>query len=146
MIRTLFERLKPAYIQRRGSRLMLAGHEFDSIDVAIRDVVPVRKLFDGARLVCWSVNGSPGSGKRQCAFCPDDRRCQRRLRLNLTAHCDDGVETPAVVELRASAFDALDSALEGAGENSSHWEETLFRLRVAVNARGFEEIAMERIF
>jgi hypothetical protein len=146
MIRTLFDSLKPAYIQRRGGRLLLSGREFDGLDVAVRGVVPVRKLFDGAKLVCWSVDGSPGRGKRQCAFCPDERRCQRRLRLNLVARGDDGGETPAVVELRASAFDAVDMALEGEGGNDQRWDETLFRLRVAADARGFEDFTLERIF
>jgi hypothetical protein len=146
MIRTLFERLKPVYIQRRGRRLLLGGREFDAIDVSVRGVVPVRKLFDGSRLVCWSVDGSPGRGGRQCAFCSDGRRCQRRLRLNLAARVGDDGEIQAVAELRSTAFDAVDRALEGAGEDLTRWDETLFRLRVAVDARGFEDFALERIF
>ena len=146
MIRTLFEQTKPAYIQCRNRCLLLRGREFESLDVTIRDIVPVRKFFKGSKLSCWSVNGAPGRDLRLCAFCPDVARCQKRLRLNLIVRDDSGTDSPAVLEVRASAFDTLDAALEGDGTATETWRETLFRIRVTVNPQGFEDFAFERIF
>ncbi len=146
MIRTLFEQTKPSYIQCRNHRLLLRGREFESLDVTIRDIVPVRKFFKGSKLSCWSVNGAPGRDKRLCPFCPDAARCQKRLRLNHIVRADSGTEIPAVLEVRPAAFDALDAALEGDGTATGTWRETLFRIRVTVNPQGFEDFAFERIF
>jgi len=146
MIRTLFDQTKPLYIQCRNSRLLLAGHEHESLDVNIRDIVPVRKFFKGNKLACWSINGAPGRDKRICAFCPDAARCQKRLRLQLIVRDDNGTEIPAVLEVRTTAFDALDAALEATGPSPDTWRETLFRIRVSVNPRGFEDLAFDRLF
>jgi len=146
MIRTLFEQTKPAYIQHRNRHLILDGREYETLDVIIREIVPVRKLFNSNKLTCWSINGSPGRDKRLCAFCPDTARCQKRLRLNLIARDDNGTERPAVLEVRASAFDALDVALEGTEAVPTTWCDTLFRISVTVNPRGFEDFAFDRIF
>jgi hypothetical protein len=146
MIRTLFEQTRPLYVQYRNRRLLLRGREYETLDATIRDMVPVRKLFEGSKLSCWSINGAPGRDKRLCAFCPDAARCQKRLRLNLIVRDDNGTEIPAVLEVRASAFDALDSVLEGDGTAGETWRETLFRIRVTVNPRGFEDIVLDRIF
>lgn len=146
MIQKLFEQIKPAFLQHRNRRLLLDGHEYESLDVTIREIVPVRKLFTGNKLTCWSVNGSPGREKRLCAFCPDTARCQKRLRLNLIVRDDSGAERPAVLEVRASAFDALDVALEGTEAVPTTWCDTLFRISVTVNSRGFEDITFDRLF
>ena len=146
MIRTLFEQTKPAYIQCRNRRLLLRGREFESLEATILDLVPVRKLFKGSKLSCWSVNGAPGRDQRLCAFCPDAARCQKRLRLNLIVRDDSGADIPAVLEVRPSAFDALDAALGGDGSATGTWRETLFRIRVTLNPQGFEDLAVERIF
>jgi hypothetical protein len=146
MIRTLFEQIKPAYIQCRKRCLLLRGREFESLDVTLLDIIPVRKLFKGSKLSCWSVNGAPGRDQRLCAFCPDAARCQKRLRLNLIVRADSGTDIPAVLEVRPSAFDALDAALEGDGTATGTWRETLFRIRATVNPKGFDDLAVERIF
>lgn len=146
MIRTLFDQTKPRYIQCRNGRLRLGGHEHESLDVAICDIVPVRKLFKGSELACWSINGAPGRDKRLCAFCPDAARCQKRLRLHLIVRDDSGTEIPAVLEVRTTAFDALDAALEATGPSPDAWRETLFRIRVTVNPRGFEDLAFDQLF
>ena len=146
MIRTLFEQTRPLYIQCRNRRLLLGGREYETLDVTIRGLVPVRKFFKGSRLTCWSVNGAPGRDQRLCAFCPDAARCQKRLRLNLIVRDAGGTEIPAVLEVRASAFDALDAALEGDGTATATWRETLFRICVTVNPQGFEDVGFERIF
>ena len=146
MIRTLFEQIKPSYIQCRNRRLLLRGREFESLEATILDLVPVRKLFKGSKLSCWSVNGAPGRDQRLCAFCPDAARCQKRLRLNLIVRDDSGTQIPAVLEVRPSAFDALDAALGGDGSATGTWRETLFRIRVTLNPQGFEDLAVERIF
>ena len=146
MIQKLFEQIKPAFLQHRNRRLLLDGHEYESLDVTIREIVPVRKLFTGNKLTCWSVNGSPGREKRLCAFCPDTGRCQKRLRLNLIVRDDSGAEVPAVLEIRTTAFDALDAALEATTPGPDAWRDILFRVRATTSAKGFDDLAFDRIF
>jgi len=146
MIRTLFDQTKPLYVQCRNSRLLLGDREYETLDVNIRDLVPVRKFFKGCKLACWSINGAPGRDKRICAFCPDAARCQKRMRLHLIVRDDSGTEIPALLEVRSSAFDALDAALDTFDGAPDAWRDTLFRIRVTVNPRGFEDLAFDRLF
>ena len=146
MIQKLFDHTKPAYIQHRNGRLIFDGREHDSLQATIHDIVPVRKLFTGNQLTCWSINNAPGREKRICAFCPDATHCQKRLRLNLLVHGENGAAIPAAIEVRATAFDTLNIALEGTATEPETWTDILFQLSVTHNARGFEDITLTRIF
>jgi hypothetical protein len=56
---------------------------------------PVRKLFEGGRLVCYAPDGEVSRSGRACVGCPDRGRCQPRLRLRgLT-----GEDVPFILEL-----------------------------------------------
>lgn len=144
MIKKLFDQTRPTYIRLRNGRLLVGDRECETLAVIIRDIVPVRKLFDGARLECWSVNGARGRDNRICAFCADAGRCQKRIRLHLILNGDDNAEIPAVLEVRTSAFTALDTALESVGGDD--WRNMLFRISVEPGPDGRDRLVFGPLF
>jgi hypothetical protein len=65
MIRTLFERTKPSYIQCRNRRLLLRNREFESLEVTIRDLVPVRPEIPVPVIpMAWAGGGRPSRATR----------------------------------------------------------------------------------
>lgn len=149
MTQKIFDHAKPAYIQPRNGRLVLDGHDYETLQATIHDIVPVRKHFTGNQLTCWSINNAPGRNKRLCVFCPDAVRCQKRLRLNLIVFgANAASEIPASVEIRANAstLATLNLALEGSITEPENWTNILFQLSVITNPRGFQDITLSRIF
>jgi hypothetical protein len=145
VIRNLFDQTRATYIRLQNGRFRIGNREAEAIEATIRDLVPVRKLFDGTRLDCWSVNGARGRDQRLCAFCPDTARCQKRLRLHLILNGDDTAEIPAVLEVRASAFAALDTAIESLGSDDA-WRNTLFRISLEPGPDGRDRLAFRPLF
>lgn len=144
MIKKLFDQTRPTYVRLRNGRLLVGDREWDTLDVTLQDIVPVRKLFDGARLECWSVNGARGRDKRICGFCAAAGRCQKRLRLHLLLNGDGNADLPAVLEVKAGAFAALDSAIESLG--TEDWRNTLFRITVESGSDGRARLAFYPLF
>jgi hypothetical protein len=145
VIRKLFERTRPLYVRLRNGRFLVGERQSETLDATLRDVLPVRKLFVGDRLECWSVNGAHGRDRRLCAFCEDAGRCQKRLRLLLILNGEDNTELPAVLEVRAGAFADLDAALEGAGPDEA-WRNTLFRIATHIGPDGRDRLDFTPLF
>jgi len=145
VIRKLFDQTRATYIRWHHGRFRIGNRETEAIEGIIRDLIPVRKLFDGTRLDCWSINGARGRDQRLCAFCPDAARCQKRLRLHLLLRADGNAEIPAVLEVRAEAFAALDTALESLGADDA-WRNTLFRISLEPGPDGRDRLAFRPLF
>lgn len=143
MIRKLFDQTRPSYIRLRNGRLLVGERESETLSATIHDILPVRKLFDGTRLECWSVNGARGRDNRICAFCPDAPRCQKRLRLHLFIR-DGDHDIAAVLEVRAHEFAALDTALSSLGDDA--WRDMLFKISVEAGTGGRDRFAFCPLF
>ena len=144
MIRNLFDQTRPTYVRLRQGRFRLGDRDLEALTAVICDVLPVRKLFDGTKLECWSVNGSRGKHQRLCAFCPDAGRCQKRLRLHLLVGDRQNAEQPAVLELKTALFTALDEALEKAGPDA--WRNTLFQIGIQTDPNGHDRLTFQPLF
>jgi hypothetical protein len=145
VIRKLFDRTRPLYVQLRNGRFQVGERQCQTLDATLRDLVPVRKLFVGDRLECWSVNAAHGRDRRLCAFCPDAGRCQKRLRLLLVLGGGDNPEQPVVLEVRAGAFADLDAALHAAGPDEA-WRNVLFRISTHPGPDGRDRLQFSPLF
>jgi hypothetical protein len=145
VIRKLFDRTRPLYLKLSNGRFQIGERQCETLDATLRDLVPVRKLFVGDRLECWSVNGARGRDRRLCAFCPDAARCQKRLRLLLILNGDDDPEQPVVLEVRAGAFADLDAALDAAGPDEA-WRNALFRISTRIGPDGRDRLHFMPLF
>jgi hypothetical protein len=144
VIRKLFDQTRPIYIRLRQGRFLLGDRQLEVITAVIADLLPVRKLFDGTTLTCWSVNGSRGKDQRICGFCPDATRCQRRLRLHLLIDGDSHPEQPAVLEVLPELFADLEQALDKAGPDA--WRTTLFQIGIQVDPHGRHRLTFLPLF
>lgn len=115
MIRDLFNIHRPVFITFDGDRFTVGMRTRDELVGVITDMHPVRKRFEGRRIVCRSMDGAVGNAGRQCALCRDRWSCTERVRLLLLL---DGLAAdpfPAVLEIGHASFDALDELLEEVG-------------------------------
>jgi len=117
MIRQLFEQTKPQFVSVRNGQFRLKGTDHPSLQVFIKDIIPVRKRFAGAKLICFARDGTTATNGQVCGFCRDRDQCQQRLRLNLMVNNVDPEPVPAVLEIRFHLFEALDRAIAKAGEH-----------------------------
>ena len=117
MIRRLFEQTKPQFISVNNGQFRLNGADYSSLSVFIKDILPVRKHFVGNKLICFARDGTTAGNGQVCGFCRERDKCQQRLRLNLMVNNVDAEPVPAVLEIRAHLFDALDEAIDKAGED-----------------------------
>jgi hypothetical protein len=112
MIRKLFEQTKPQFISVNNGQFRLKDKDYSTLEVVIKDIVPVRKRFAGNKLICFARDGKTAGNGQVCGFCRDRGKCQQRLRLNLMVNNIDVEPVPAAIEIRAHLFDALDQAIE----------------------------------
>jgi hypothetical protein len=129
MIRKLFEQTKPQFISVNNGQFRLKDAHYGSLSVFIKDILPVRKRFAGNKLVCFARDGTTAGNGQVCGFCRERDRCQQRLRLNLMVNNADADPVPAVLEIRAHLFEALDEAIAKADEGEL--ADVLFELTVA---------------
>ncbi len=116
MIRKLFEQTKPKFISVNNGQFQFKGAAYSQLDVFIKDIVPVRKRFEGAKLICFARDGITAGNGQVCGFCRDRDKCQQRLRLNLMLNNVEADPVPAALEIRFHLFDTLEEAIAKAGE------------------------------
>jgi len=97
------------------------GHrKRDHLEGLITDMLPMRKRFEGKRLVCWSNDGINGRYAQRCALCTQRWTCAERVRLMLLL---DGLEQqalPAILEIGYASFDALEQFVGQATDLTAH--------------------------
>ena len=102
---------KPAYIAVNSDGFIICGNAYSKLECFIRDVIPVRKLFNGKKLECYSNNGINGKNGEFCSICRKLNKCRQRMRLMLLIP-EENAETPAILEINANSFDSLQKGLE----------------------------------
>lgn len=106
-----FNDKKPVYISVNTDGFNIGENHCSQIECFIRDIIPVRKLFNGKKLECYSNNGKTGKNREICSICRKQNKCRQRMRLMLLLH-EENIETPAVLEINTNSFDSLQNALE----------------------------------
>jgi len=106
-----FDDIKPVYIAVNVNGFSIKGKVYDNLQCFIRDIVPVRKLFKGKKVECYSNNAKKGKNGEYCALCKKRNQCRQRIRLMLLLHYEDE-ETPAILEINTNSHDNLRKSLE----------------------------------
>ena len=113
-----FDESKPAYIAVNTDGFCLDGKLFQTLECFIREIIPVRKLFKGKKIECYSNDAKKGKSDELCALCSKRMNCRQRIRLMLLVH-DKGNESsvPAQLEINSNSFEALKKMLEPIEKN-----------------------------
>jgi len=112
MITDFFAETKPAYIAVNADGFTVNGKTQSEIQGFIRQIIPVRKLFNGRKLLCYSNDAVKGKNGEHCSLCPRQSQCRKRIRLMLLLQDGDGSQIPAQFEINSTSFDNLREMLE----------------------------------
>jgi hypothetical protein len=115
MIEQLFQASRAPFIVVRDGHLHAGTKSYGQLTVQIHEVRPVRKLFAGRTLQCWSLDCRTGKNGQLCEVCARRQRCSRRLQLRLV-YRDQDQDQPAILEVPGHSFHALDQCLEQLGD------------------------------
>jgi len=118
MIRELFEKDRPAFVRFDQDRFRIGRRRREQLQGVIADILPMRKRFEGKRLVCWSNDSVNGRHGQRCALCRERWNCAERVRLMLLLDGLERAATPAILEIGHGSFDALDAFLEQVGSEA----------------------------
>lgn len=144
MIEQLLRTGRAPFVAVRDGQLHIEADAFDRLDVRIHEIRPVRKLFDGRRLVCYSLDCRTGSRGAFCEMCPDRRACSRRLQLRLL-YTHDHREDPAILELSKHSFRAFDELLRQIGD-MRQLPDILVAISAVQTATGWTNLEFQKIF
>lgn len=106
-----FNDIKPVYVAVNVGGFTVEGKVYAKLQCFIRDIIPVRKLFKGKKVDCYSNNARKGKNGEYCALCKKRTQCRQRIRLMLLLH-DEDEETPAILEINTNSHDNLRKSLE----------------------------------
>lgn len=107
-----FNDTKAAYIAVNSDGFCLNGKQSRKLECFIREITPVRKLFKGKKVECYSNDAKKGKNGECCAFCPERMNCRQRIRLTLLVHDSEEKEIPARLEINNNSFGTLKKMLE----------------------------------
>ena len=107
-----FDESKPAYIAVNSEGFHLNGQLFQKLECFIREIIPVRKLFNGKKIECYSNDAKKGKNEELCALCPKRMNCRQRIRLMLLLHDKQKDPLPAQLEINSNSFENLKRMLE----------------------------------
>jgi len=144
MIEKLLQTGRAPFITVRDGQLHIGADAFAKIEVCIHEVRPVRKFFDGRRLVCYSLDCRTGKHGRFCEMCPDRQACSRRLQLRLLYNSGDR-EEPAILELPKHSFRAFDELLQQVGD-IQRLHDVLVAVSAVQTASGWTNLEFQMIF
>ena len=118
MIHELFQKDRPVFVRFDNHAFRIGRRKREQLEGIITDMQPMRKRFEGKRLVCWANDGMAGRDGQRCALCRERWSCAERVRLMLLL---DGLEqnpVPAILEIGHGSFDALEQfVLEVGADN-----------------------------
>jgi hypothetical protein len=106
-----FNDTKPLYIGVNIKGFNIDGNFYSKIECFIRDIIPVRKLFNGKKVECYSNDSKKGKNDEFCSICRKQNQCRQRMRLMLLI-AEENAETPAMLEINTNSFASLREALE----------------------------------
>jgi hypothetical protein len=111
-----FNDIKPEYISVNKGGFTVKGKMYSELKCFIREITPVRKLFTGKKIECYSNDAKRGKNGESCILCGKRTACRARIRLMLMLHNDDE-ETPAQLEINTNSFDNLRKTIEPISED-----------------------------
>lgn len=111
-----FNNNNAVYIGVNNHGFNIGGKSYDKLECCIKDIIPVRKLFNGKKIECYSNDAVRGKSGEYCSLCKKRKLCRERMRLMLLIH-EKNAETPAQMEINTNSFNNLREALEPIPEN-----------------------------
>ena len=111
-----FNEIKPEYVAVNNDGFTVKGKLYTELKCFIREIIPVRKLFRGKKIECYSNDAKKGKNGESCILCRNRSECRPRIRLMMMLQHDDG-ETPAQLEINTNSFDNLRKTIEPIDEN-----------------------------
>ena len=111
-----FDDIKPAYIAVNDKGFIIAEKIYPELKCFIKDINPVRKLFKGRKVECYSNDAKRGKNGEYCSLCKKRNQCRQRIRLMLLL-CDEKDETPAILEINTNSQNNLRKALENINDD-----------------------------
>lgn len=115
MIEQFFETSRAPFITIRDAHLHVGARTYAELTAQVHEIRPVRKLFVGRTLQCYSLDCRTGKTGQFCELCAQRQRCSQRLQLRLV-YRDGDQDEPAILELPRHSFDAFDQCLEQIGD------------------------------
>lgn len=107
-----FNETKPAYIAVNNDGFYVHGKQYLKLECFIREITPVRKLFKGKKIECYSNDAKKGKNGEHCALCPKRINCRQRIRLMLLLQECGNDPTPAQLEINSYSFSNLKKMIE----------------------------------
>ena len=117
MIHELFQKDRPVFVRFDNHTFRVGRRKRDQLEGIITDMLPMRKRFEGKRLVCWANAGLTGKDGQRCALCRERWGCAERVRLMLLLDGLDEEPAPAILEIGHASFDALEEFARKAGDD-----------------------------
>jgi len=111
-----FNDIKPEYVSVNNDGFTLKDKLYHELECFIREIIPVRKLFRGNKIECYSNDAKKGKNGEHCVLCCKRTECRPRIRLMMMVH-NDKEETPAQLEINTNSFDNLRKTIEPISEN-----------------------------
>jgi hypothetical protein len=122
-----FNDIKPEYIAVNNDGFTVKGKIYPELECFIREIIPVRKLFRGKKIECYSNDAKKGKNGEHCVLCCKRTECRPRIRLMMMVHNGDE-ETPAQLEINTNSFDNLRKTIEPVSDNNL--SEQLINLKI----------------
>ena len=143
MITNLFEEEKPQYLSVNKNGFSLDGRQYPTINAFIESIIPVRKLFVGKKINCYSNDAKKGKDGQRCSLCKKRSRCSKRLRLMMLLLMDNKEEIPSILEINQNSFKNLEKILENIKEKEL--PKTLIDIKVK-QEKGYLQVFFKDIF
>jgi len=100
------------YIAVNSNGFVLDGKQYGQLECSIKQITPVRKLFKGKKIECYSNDAERGKNGAYCALCSQRMNCRQRIRLMLLVNTGTDEQLPALLEINSNSFSALQAMLE----------------------------------
>lgn len=107
-----FNETKPIYIAVNSDGFHMEGKQYRKLECFIIEIIPVRKLFKGKKIECYSNDAKKGKNGEHCALCSRRMNCRQRIRLMLLVHDCEGYQIPAQLEINNNSFRTLKKMIE----------------------------------
>jgi len=107
-----FKEFTASYIAVNNNGFMLDGKQYGKLECFIKQITPVRKLFKGKKIDCYSNDAKRGKNGEYCALCALRMNCRQRIRLMLLVNTEPDKQIPALLEINNNSFGSLKKMLE----------------------------------
>ena len=107
-----FKEFTASYIAVNYDGFVLDGKQYGQLECFIKQITPVRKLFKGKKIDCYSNDAERSKNGEYCALCARRMNCRQRIRLMLLVNADADKQIPALLEINNNSFGSLKKMLE----------------------------------